>query len=56
MWDASFVLLHGTKWAILLNLYTMTNTLSHPYLVLDSPMTKSIDMDSQGLEGFGKGW
>ena len=53
--DASSVLWHGIKYAILENLSTTTYMLLLPHIVLGSQSTKSIDMSIQGDCGTGNG-
>jgi hypothetical protein len=53
--EASLVLWHGMKWAILENLSTTTKMLSCPLLVLGKPNTKYIEISSQGTLGAGRG-
>jgi hypothetical protein len=52
---ASFVLWHGMKCVILLNLSTITKIESLPFLALGSPKTKSMDISTHGSLGSGKG-
>ena len=55
MCEASSVLLHGMKCAILENLSTTTNIESLFVLVRGNPNTKSIDISDHGAYGVGKG-
>jgi hypothetical protein len=53
--EASSILCHGMKLAILGNLSTSTKMLSRPLLVLCKPNTKSIEISSQGTLGTYRG-
>ena len=55
MCEASFVLEHGIKCAILEKRSTTTNMESCPFLDLGSPSTKSMLISDHGAIGIGKG-
>ncbi len=49
------MVLHGKRCANFENLFTTTKIMSKPFLVWSRPKTKSMLIESQGLEGIGRG-